>query len=280
MKKIVKENLFTKRSDNIDRLFNEMAKFDVLTPDQEYELINKAQKGDEKAKNLVINSNLRFIVTAAKKYTSDPHMLLELISEGSIGLMEALNRFDNTRGFRFISYAVWWINQSIHYYYASKNSMVRIPQNIISLMTRIKNEVNNFEMEYNYAPTQYQLEDLLDADAKDIEFAVVASIKPYSLNNILPDAGDGNFEYMDLITADEFIPFKKEDLQISLDRLLSVLRSDRERYVVRARFGLGMDEKSIAEICEVLELQEQRVRHILKNSLRLIKRHKRLLYDY
>jgi len=246
---------------------------DILTTEEELELALRIQQGDEKAINLLVEKNLRFVISVAKQYVNRGARLEDLVNEGNIGLIIAANRFDPSRGFKFISFAVWWIRQSIINYLANNSRSIRLPLNKVGDLTKINSAVVFLEQKLDREPTIDEITKLLGDkfNSNYIENAIAVGRGIFSLDSQISE-NDENSSLMDIIEnedspqSDEEL--KRNDLKIKIKQLLSTLKFT-ERYIIIKYFGLdGKYPKTLSEIGEELELTRERIRQIKVTALR------------
>lgn len=276
MKQLKISHSFTKRdSASIDMYLNEVSKYELLSPEEEAELSARVKEGDQDALEKLTKANLRFVISVAKQYQNNGLTLSDLINEGNVGLIKAAKRFDETKGFKFISYAVWWIRQSILAAIVEYSRIVRIPHNKSALFNKVKEVTNFFLQEFEREPTKNELADLLEVSVDSLEDALKSGHHFSSVDSpILEDDSDATL--LDLL-ADESIgsPDKglmkeslKDQVQIELSNL-----SPREHTVLSAYYGLnGNPEMSLEEISEFTGLSKERVRQIRDRAIIRMKR--------
>ncbi|HPR33762.1 MAG TPA: RNA polymerase sigma factor RpoD/SigA, partial [Prolixibacteraceae bacterium] len=241
---------------SLDKYLHEIGKVELLDPEKEVELAKRIKKGDREAFEQLINSNLRFVVSVAKQYQNQGLSLPDLINEGNLGLIKAAQRFDETRGFKFISYAVWWIRQSILQALAEQARIVRLPLNKIGSINKINKTFNQLEQEFQREPTAKEISEMLEITPEVIEEAMKASGHHVSMDAPLRDE-DGNNLYDILLNIDTPSPDKgllNNSLQQEIERSLATL-GEREAEIIRFYFGLnGTRPHTLEEIGEVFGL--------------------------
>ncbi len=269
---------------SLDKYLHEISKVELLTADKEVELAKRIRQGDNNAFETLVKANLRFVVSVSKQYQNQGLSLPDLINEGNMGLIKAAKRFDETRGFKFISYAVWWIRQSIMQALAEQARIVRLPLNKIGALNKISKAINNLEQEYQREPTSQEIADLLDVSSEVVEDAMKMYGHHMSLDAPIKD-NDGNTLY-DIYPNNEIAsPDKKllhGSLKNEIERFLGML-SDREAEIVRYYFGLnGNRQHTLDEIAEKFSLTRERVRQLREKAIRKLKAnyHNKLLRSY
>lgn len=257
---------------SLDKYLQEIGKVDLITPEEEVALARKIKTGDKDALSKLVKANLRFVVSVAKQYQNQGMTLPDLINEGNLGLMKAAQRFDETRGFKFISYAVWWIRQSILQSLAEQSRIVRLPVNKIGCINRINKAFARLEQEYEREPSAHELASLLEMAPEDVKEALRTSSRTLSMDApINPD--DDNTMYDVMQSNDDSSPDKmltKESLNFEIERALATL-SQREAKVLKLYFGIGMKHPyTLEEIGEELCLTRERVRQIKEKAIKRI----------
>lgn len=260
--------------DSIGKYFKDVRKSIVLKPAEEISLAKRIKDGDKKAVDELVKANLKFVISIAKDYQGQGLPLSDLISEGNYGLIKAANRFDHTRGFRFISYAVWWIRQSIIQSLNDNARMVRLPANVISKLSYLKKEIEKFEYANEREPV---FGEILDKDNEMME--LLNFPKCASLNDVINEDGD---ELIELIEADEEIDAVVVDERVKkqLDKTLSIL-DDRERAIVECYFGVNTfcAPMTLDAIGEKYDLTKERIRQIKEKAIRKLRHNAHDLYS-
>ncbi len=253
----------------------EISKYEPLTPEKEVELAQKIRQGDCRAKRKLTEANLRFVVSVAKEYQGNGLPLTDLINEGNLGLIKAAERFDETRGFKFISYAVWWIRQSILQALAEHSRIVRLPLNRVGTIKKITKELENLEMQYERAPSQDELARGLKMDTEDVSNSIKISKRHHSLDKPFKE---GEENTLSDILNDESIP--EPDKQLMMDSLKRDIKTslnslkEKERDVLMLYFGIDSEyPKTLNEIGERFHLTRERIRQIKDKALNRL-RHK------
>ena len=265
---------FTNReSQSLDKYLQEIGKVDLLTPEQEIELAIRIKKGDQLALEALTKANLRFVVSVAKQYQNQGLSLGDLINEGNLGLIKAAKRFDETRGFKFISYAVWWIRQSILQALAEQSRIVRLPLNRVGALNKIGKAYSNLEQEFEREPNASELANELDMDVSEVADTLKISGRHVSMD--APFAQGEDNRLLDVIQNDQqpnpdFI-LMNESLKAEIGRALSTL-SEREAEVVNLYFGLNKEHSlTLEEIGERFNLTRERVRQIKEKAIRRLR---------
>lgn len=269
---------------SLDKYLHEIGKVDLVTAEEEVELAKRIKKGDKEALETLIKSNLRFVVSVAKQYQNQGLSLPDLINEGNLGLIKAAQRYDETRGFKFISYAVWWIRQSILQALAEQARIVRLPLNKIGSITRINKTFSRLEQEYQREPTPEEVAFLLETSAEVVEDALKVSNHHISMDAPIYDE-EGSNMYDVLLNEDATSPDKglmNVSLCKEIERSLSTL-NEREADVIRYYFGLsGHRQHTLEEIGLEFGLTRERVRQIKEKTIKKMRNNhrNRLLKSY
>ena len=265
---------FTNReSQSLDKYLQEIGKVDLLTPEQEIELAIRIKKGDQLALEALTKANLRFVVSVAKQYQNQGLSLGDLINEGNLGLIKAAKRFDETRGFKFISYAVWWIRQSILQALAEQSRIVRLPLNRVGALNKIGKAYSNLEQEFEREPNASELASELDMDVGEVADTLKIAGRHVSMD--APFAQGEDNRLLDVIQNDQqpnpdFI-LMNESLKAEIERALSTL-SEREAEVINLYFGLNKEHSlTLEEIGERFNLTRERVRQIKEKAIRRLR---------
>lgn len=258
---------------SLDKYLHEIAKVDLITIEEEVELAKKIQSGDSPSLDRLVKANLRFVVSVAKQYQNQGLTLPDLINEGNLGLIKAAKRFDETRGFKFISYAVWWIRQSILSALAEHSRMVRLPLNKIGFINKIKRAVTDLEQNLQRVPTVPEIAEYLEISINDVKVALNNTTRHVSMDAPLASGEEGNM-YDVLQATDQAKPdtvLANESLQIEIERVLSTI-SGREGDILKRYYGLnGYHQHTLEEIGMAFELTRERVRQIKEKALRRLK---------
>ena len=273
MRQLKISNSFTNReSASLDKYLQEIGHEELLSVDEEVELAQKIKKGDRQALERLTRANLRFVVSVAKQYQNQGLSLPDLINEGNVGLIKAAEKFDETRGFKFISYAVWWIRQSILQAIAEQSRIVRLPLNQVGSVNKINRELNKFEQEHERRPSVDEIADRINLPEDKIEEAMKVNNRHVSMDAPFVDGEDNSL--LDVL-ADNDMPMAdkalvQESLRKEIDRAIELL-NDREQKVVRAFFGIGSPEMTLEEIGEKYNLTRERVRQIKEKAIRRLR---------
>lgn len=263
----------------LQKYFEEISHEEPLTPEEEIELAAKVRQGDSQALDKLLRANLRFVVSIAKKYQNQGLSLEDLINEGNIGLIKAAQRFDETRGFKFISYAVWWIRQTILQSISEYSRLVRLPLNIVGNLNKISKITSEFEQEYEREPTVQEIEEILEKENIDLE--VVRQLNEGIMSINTPIGHDGSGTLQDILSSkDENDPgrlLQEESFHMEIERALRSL-DDREAMVIRLYFGIGQElPMTLEEIGNRQHLTRERVRQIKEKALRKLRHASRAL---
>jgi len=257
---------------SLDKYLQEIGKVDLISPEEEVVLARRIKQGDSEALARLVRANLRFVVSVAKQYQNQGMSLPDLINEGNMGLMKAARRFDETRGFKFISYAVWWIRQSILQSLAEQTRIVRLPVNKIGSINRINKAYARLEQEFEREPSSQEIADLLEMIPEDVKESLKTNHRTISMDAPISNEDENNM-YDVMQNTDAASPDKnliKESLAWEIERALNTL-SKREAKVLKLYFGLGMKHPyTLEEIGEELNLTRERVRQIKERAIRRI----------
>jgi RNA polymerase primary sigma factor len=263
----------TRANQSLDRYLQEIGEVPLLTPDEEIELARRIKKNDQIALEKLTKANLRFVVSVAKQYQNQGLSLGDLINEGNLGLIKAAKRFDETRGFKFISYAVWWIRQSILQALAEQSRVVRLPLNRVGALNKIGKAFSNLEQEYEREPSASEIAEELEMTPYEVSDTLKISSKHLSLDAPF-NQGDDN-RLLDVIQDDLQPPpddqLLDESLRVEVKRALTTL-SDREAEVIKLYFGLEREHPlTLEEIGERFSLTRERVRQIKEKAIRRLR---------
>ena len=271
---------------SLDKYLHEIGKVQLLSPEEEGSLARKIRHGDHKAMETLVKANLRFVVSVAKQYQNQGLTLPDLINEGNLGLIKASERFDETRGFKFISYAVWWIRQSILQALAEQARIVRLPLNKIGSINKINRTFVKLEQDFQREPTHEEIADMLELHPKLVEQSLNTSTFHVSMDAPLKDDDSTDNNLYDVFISNESPSpdnmLIDSSLKIEIERLLSTL-NEREAEVLRYYFGLsGIQAHTLEEIGQALDLTRERVRQIKEKAIKKLKNiyKNRLLKSY
>ncbi len=280
----ITKSITNRESQSLEKYLQEIGREELITAEEEVRLARKIKEGDQNALDRLTKANLRFVVSVAKQYQNQGLSLPDLINEGNLGLIKAAKRFDETRGFKFISYAVWWIRQSILQALAEQSRIVRLPLNQVGSLNKISKAYSKLEQEFEREPSPEELSKLLELPSEKITDTMRVSGKHVSMDAPFVQGEDNSLldvlENSDSPRADGLL--MNESLQKEIDRSLSTL-TEREREVIRLFFGIGMNHGlTLEEIGAKFDLTRERVRQIKEKAIRRL-RHKsrsRLLKAY
>lgn len=268
----ISQSITNRESASLDKYLQEIGHEELLTTDQEVELAQRIRKGDKRALERLTKANLRFVVSVAKQYQNQGLSLPDLINEGNVGLIKAAEKFDETRGFKFISYAVWWIRQSILQAIAEQSRLVRLPFNQVGSVNKITRELNKFEQEHERKPSVDEIAERVDLPEDKIADAMKANSRHVSMDAPIADGEDSSM--IDFLAGDSSNTDKElaiESLKAEVSRILKLL-TDKEQKVLRAFFGIdGSPEMTLDEIGEKYNLTRERVRQIKEKALRRLR---------
>lgn len=266
----ITKSITNRESQSLEKYLQEIGKVELISPEEEVKLAIKIKQGCQQSLEKLTKANLRFVVSVAKQYQNQGLTLPDLINEGNLGLIKAAQRFDETRGFKFISYAVWWIRQSILQALAEQSRIVRLPLNKVGLTNRISKAYSQLEQEFEREPTPEELAFLLDMDPDEIAATLGVAARHVSMDQPLSDSEDGTL--IDVLInhnaekTDDALAFKAS-LKTEIDRSLSTL-TERQKDVIRFFFGIGVDHAlSLEDIGEHFNLTRERVRQIKDKAI-------------
>ncbi|MDE5611953.1 MAG: RNA polymerase sigma factor RpoD/SigA, partial [Odoribacter sp.] len=268
----ITKSITNRESASLDKYLQEIGKEDLITVEEEVELAQRIRKGDQKALEKLTRANLRFVVSVAKQYQNQGLSLPDLINEGNLGLIKAAEKFDETRGFKFISYAVWWIRQSILQALAEQSRIVRLPLNQVGSLNKINKAFSRFEQENERRPSPEELADSLDLPAEKVADTLRVSGRHISVDAPFVEGEDNSL--LDVLVNDDSPIADKtlinESLSTEVDRALSTL-TERERDIIRLFFGISCQEMTLEEIGEKFGLTRERVRQIKEKAIRRLR---------
>jgi RNA polymerase primary sigma factor len=269
----ITQNITHRQEESIETYLAAISREKMITPDEEVDLAQRIHKGDAAALDRLVRANLRFVVSVAKLYQNQGLSLSDLISEGNVGLVKAAEKFDETRGFKFISYAVWWIRQSIMQALSEQSRMVRLPGNQSNMIRQIRQIQNRYEQEQNRPATIEELADELGITVKKVRETMSANSRGVSLDTPLQDDDTGTLLDVTPDTTGDATDssLNNESMRTDINNLIDNLLKDRERDVIRYTFGLDGRELSTEEICNELGLTRERVRQVRERALNKLK---------
>ena len=268
----IQKSITNRSSEALDKYLVEIGRAPLISIDEEIELAQKIKKGGpegERAKDKLVTANLRFVVSVAKQYQHQGLTLTDLIDEGNIGLIKAAQKFDETRGFKFISYAVWWIRQSILQAIAEQSRIVRLPLNQVGSLNKVNHEINKFEQENQRRPSVEELAMRTGVDEEKISQSMAASGHHVSID--APFSDDDDNSMVDVMASGDDSRTDKhvdhESMAMELRQVLDKVLKDREKQIVCACYGIGEPEKGLEEIGDKMGLTRERVRQIREKSI-------------
>ena len=268
----ITKSITNRESASLDKYLQEIGHEDLLSVDEEVELAQRIRKGDREALEKLTKANLRFVVSVAKQYQNQGLSLPDLINEGNLGLIKAAEKFDETRGFKFISYAVWWIRQSILQAIAEQSRIVRLPLNQVGSVNKINRVLNRFEQENERRPSIEEIADKVDLPQDKIEDAMKVNNRHASVDAPFVDGEDNSL--LDIMVNDDAPMADRalvmESLREEINRALLTL-NERERNIIEAFFGINQPEMTLEEIGEKFNLTRERVRQIKEKAIRRLR---------
>ena len=268
----ITKSITNRESASLDKYLQEIGHEDLLSVDEEVELAQRIRKGDREALEKLTKANLRFVVSVAKQYQNQGLSLPDLINEGNLGLIKAAEKFDETRGFKFISYAVWWIRQSILQAIAEQSRIVRLPLNQVGSVNKINRVLNRFEQENERRPSIEEIADKVDLPQDKIEDAMKVNSRHVSVDAPFVDGEDNSL--LDIMVNDDAPMADRalvmESLREEINRALLTL-NERERNIIEAFFGINQPEMTLEEIGEKFNLTRERVRQIKEKAIRRLR---------
>ena len=265
----ITKSITNRENASLDKYLQEIGHEELISVEEEAELARRIKNGDRKALEKLTKANLRFVVSVAKQYQNQGLSLPDLINEGNIGLLKAAEKFDETRGFKFISYAVWWIRQSILQAIAEQSRIVRLPLNQVGSLNKINHEINKFEQENQRHPSVAELSEATKLDEEKIGQSLMADGHHVSIDAPFQDGEDNCM--LDVMASgddsrtDRYVDH--ESMAQELDNVLNKVLKDREITIIRECFGIGGPEKGLEEIGDRLGLTRERVRQIREKSI-------------
>lgn len=270
--KITKQ-ITNRETASLDMYLQDIGRVELITADEEVVLAQKIKQGDQKALDKLVKANLRFVVSVSKQYQNQGLSLPDLINEGNMGLIKAAQRFDETRGFKFISYAVWWIRQSILQALAEQSRIVRLPLNQVGSLNKINKAFSKFEQENERRPSPEELAEQLDIPVEKISDTMKVSGRHISVDAPFVEGEDNSL--LDVMINDDSPnadrTLMNESLSKEIERVLINTLSDRERDIVKKFFGIGVPEMTLEEIGDEFGLTRERVRQIKEKAIRKLR---------
>ncbi|MBE6193924.1 MAG: RNA polymerase sigma factor RpoD/SigA [Alistipes sp.] len=279
----ITKSITNRESASLDKYLQEIGKEDLITVEEEVELAQRIRKGDQEALEKLTKANLRFVVSVAKQYQNQGLSLPDLINEGNLGLIKAAEKFDETRGFKFISYAVWWIRQSILQALAEQSRIVRLPLNQVGSLNKINKAFARFEQEHERVPSPEELAQELELPREKVTDTLRVAGRHISVDAPFADGEDNSL--LDVLVNPDSPNADRglinESLATEVDRALETL-TERERDIIRYFFGIGCSEMTLEEIGEKFDLTRERVRQIKEKAIRRLRHSSRskLLKSY
>lgn len=278
----ITKSITNRESASLDKYLQEIGRKDLITVYEEVELAQKIKQGDQAALDKLVSANLRFVVSVAKQYQNQGLSLPDLIDEGNLGLIKAAQKFDETRGFKFISYAVWWIRQSILQALAEQSRIVRLPLNQVGSLNKIGKALQRFEQENERRPSPAELAEQLDVPVEKIADTMKVSGRHVSVDAPFVDGEDNSL--LDVLPNEDSpmadSSLTQESLSKEVNRALEQL-NPRERDILKMFFGIGCQEMTLEEIGAKFDLTRERVRQIKEKAIRRLKGQKsKLLKSY
>jgi RNA polymerase primary sigma factor len=269
----ISKSITNRETASLDKYLQDIGREELITAEEEVELARRIKSGDEKALDKLVKANLRFVVSVAKQYQNQGLSLPDLINEGNLGLIKAAQRFDETRGFKFISYAVWWIRQSILQALAEQSRLVRLPLNQVGSLNKIKKATSRLEQEFERPPSVEEIAQKLDIPEHKLDKALRITTRYVSVD--APIAEDEDTKFLDVFISEDTprtdTNLMRESLNKEIQRSLSTL-TDKERDVINLYYGIGMNHGlTLDEIGAKFNLTRERVRQIKEKAIRRLK---------
>ena len=268
----ITKSITNRESASLDKYLQEIGREDLISVDEEVELAQRIRRGDQEALEKLTRANLRFVVSVAKQYQNQGLSLPDLINEGNLGLIKAAEKFDETRGFKFISYAVWWIRQSILQALAEQSRIVRLPLNQVGSLNKINKALAKFEQEHERTPSPEELADILEIPREKVSDTLRVSGRHVSVDAPFVEGEDNSL--LDVLVNSDSPNADRglinESLSKEIDRALSTL-TERERDIVKYFFGISLQEMTLEEIGEHFGLTRERVRQIKEKAIRRLR---------
>lgn len=269
----ITKSITNRESASLDKYLQEIGREELVSPEEEVELAQRIRQGDQAALEKLTRANLRFVVSVAKQYQNQGLSLPDLINEGNLGLIKAAEKFDETRGFKFISYAVWWIRQSILQALAEQSRIVRLPLNQVGSLNKINKALGKFEQENERQPSNEELAEMIEVPKDKIADTLRVSGRHVSVDAPFVEGEDNSL--LDVLPNDDSPSADRglvsESLSTEIERALQIL-TPREREIIKSFFGIGCQEMTLEEIGERLDLTRERVRQIKEKAIRKLKK--------
>ena len=269
----ITKSITNRESASLDKYLQEIGREELVSPEEEVELAQRIRQGDQVALEKLTRANLRFVVSVAKQYQNQGLSLPDLINEGNLGLIKAAEKFDETRGFKFISYAVWWIRQSILQALAEQSRIVRLPLNQVGSLNKINKALGKFEQENERQPSNEELAEMIEVPKDKIADTLRVSGRHVSVDAPFVEGEDNSL--LDVLPNDDSPSADRglvsESLSTEIERALQIL-TPREREMIKSFFGIGCQEMTLEEIGERLDLTRERVRQIKEKAIRKLKK--------
>ena len=269
----ITKSITNRESASLDKYLQEIGREELVSPEEEVELAQRIHKGDQAALEKLTRANLRFVVSVAKQYQNQGLSLPDLINEGNLGLIKAAEKFDETRGFKFIYYAVWWIRQSILQALAEQSRIVRLPLNQVGSLNKINKALGKFEQENERQPSNDELAEMIEVPKEKIADTLRVSGRHVSVDAPFVEGEDNSL--LDVLPNDDSPSADRglvsESLSTEIERALQIL-TPREREIIKSFFGIGCQEMTLEEIGERLDLTRERVRQIKEKAIRKLKK--------
>ena len=272
----ITKSITNRESASLDKYLQEIGKEDLISVEEEVELAQRIRKGDQEALDKLTKANLRFVVSVAKQYQNQGLSLPDLINEGNLGLIKAAEKFDETRGFKFISYAVWWIRQSILQALAEQSRIVRLPLNQVGSLNKINKAFARFEQEHERTPSAEELANELELPREKVTDTLRVAGRHISVDAPFADGEDNSL--LDVLVNTDSPNADRglinESLAKEVERALEIL-TEREQDIIRYFFGIGCSEMTLEEIGEKFDLTRERVRQIKEKAIRKLRQSSR-----
>jgi len=270
----ISKSITNRESQSLEKYLQEIGKVELISPEEEVKLATRIKEGDQQALDRLTKANLRFVVSVAKQYQNQGLSLPDLINEGNLGLIKAAQRFDETRGFKFISYAVWWIRQSILQSLAEQSRIVRLPLNKVGLTNRIQKAYSLLEQQFEREPSAEELAEVLEMDIEEVKATIGINARHVSMDSPMSEGEENTLlDVLENHNADKTDGEldHKESLKTEIDRSLKTL-TERQKEVICFFFGIGVDHPmSLEDIGERFSLTRERVRQIKDKAITKLK---------